>query len=499
MSEQLRLPLPIWQLQYHLVGGHRRMIITLVCAVSVLAIGILGTYRLVGQPFAVIGGYILWFHTGIQAFIMILSGCNAVYRAMLRDHQSKMIESHRLTPMSNMTIVTGYLIGPNLQTLLLFCVFTVSGAIVSRASGLPVDAWVYGNLMLLIGAVMVWSASVFLGMRQEKPINPAPIVVGLSVLSFPIGMVPALGLFTGFYACYLSLWLMAAAPKIPTQATIMIIGVCLAYTLFWISTAAVKYRRPDLPALTGARGLFLLGMSLLFGTGGIIAFERIATSSPSLQEFYKSSLVRTQWLVTMNGALLLAAIVTSGAVRCRVLGSRGTALRGRSDRMSPLTIAILSAVLVCAIMAGVGSSIWWTLLPRIESDRSLDNVAHYALIWAWTLTACLLATLTLRTVLETAFRSLSSPKVLVIVFLIVTWGVPPLIDSIHMTYLREVRGIGVDYGWLTAACPPGMLAAIWGPLDIRLWPGLVTQIGVLLILILVARRARRNELVKSEE
>ena len=76
MSERLRLPLPVWQLQYQLLGGHRRMIIIFVSAVCVLAIAILGTHRLVGKPFAAIGGYVLWFLTGLQAFTHV--GTNVI-------------------------------------------------------------------------------------------------------------------------------------------------------------------------------------------------------------------------------------------------------------------------------------------------------------------------------------------------------------------------------------------------------------------------------------
>lgn len=510
MSERLRLPLPVWQLQYQLLGGHRRMIIIFVSAVFVLAIAILGTHRLVGRPFATIGGYVLWFLTGLQAFVIILSGCNAIYRAVLRDHQSKMIESHRLTPMSNMTLAIGYLFGPTLQTLMLFVVFTATGAIVSRAAGLPVDAWIYGNFMLLIGAVMAWSFTVFIGMRPEKPISTAPIAVGIAALSVPIGIVPVLGLLTGVYAVIFGIWIMSGklsfttgavggapgAASTPLIATFVVAGVALAYTMFWIAMAAVKYRRPDLPAINGARGLALLTMSLLTGAIGLVAFKHFTTSSPALNEFHNPSVERTQWLVTLICGLLLAAVITAGAVRCQVLGSRGTALRGRSDRMSPLTIAILTAAMICAIMAGAGSPIWPPLLPTERSDLFLENVTLYAPVWGWTFAACLLATLTFRSVLEIGYRLLSSPKVLVAVFLIVAWAVPPMIDSVRMEFVRESQE-SADYSWLTASCPPGLLVTIWVPLDIQLWPGLAIQIGVLLILILVARHARRKEEVKS--
>ena len=436
------------------------------------------------------------FLTGIQVFVTVLAGCNAVYRAMLRDYQSKMMESHRLTPMSNLAIVVGYLFGPALQTLVLFCVFMATGVLVSHFGGRPVGMWIFGNLLLLSGAIMVWSGAVFVGMRQDKPVSPAPIVVGFAALSFPLAMVPALGLLTGVYAGHLSVWMMIGTLPVPPRAAIVIVVVNLAYTCFWVSTAAVKYRRPDLPALTGARGLFLLGMSLLIGAVGIVAFKQIATNTAGLSEFYKPSLVRTQWLVTLNCALLLAAVVTGGSVRCRVLDSRGTALRGRSDRMSPLTIAILTAALICAIMAGAGASIWPRLLSTERSDVLLENLVTYAPVWGWTLGACLLATLTFRSVLEIGYRLLSSPKILVFVFLAVAWAAPPAIDAAYMEYMREFRG-GAEYSWLTAASPPGMLGAIWGPLDIRLWPGLVAQLVVLASMVLVARRARRKEEAKS--
>lgn len=500
MSQRFRLPLPVWQLQFQLLGGPRRLIVVFVVAVLILVIAIVGTHRLSQMPFVRISRAVLMFLTGIQMFVTVLAGCNAIHRAMLRDYQSKMVESHRLTPMSSLAIVMGYLFGPTIHSIMLFCVFTAAGAVVCRVGGRPVDMWIYGNLLLLSGAVMLWAGGVFLGMQQDKPTNPAPIVVGFAALSVPIAMVPVLGLLSGVYAGYLSVWMMVGTLTVPPQATIVVVVVSLAYTLFWVSTATVKYRRPDLPALTGARGLFLLGMSLLIGAGGIVAFKQIATNASGLSglgEFYRPGVVRTQWLATLIGALLLAAVVTAGAVQCSVLRSRGTAMRGRSDRMSPLTIAILSAFMICAIMAGVGSPIWRQFLPGIQSDLLRDNVALYAQVWGWTAAACLLATLTFRSVLEIGYRLLSSPKVLMIVFLFVAWGVPPMIDSARMVYMREAHGLSVDYSWLSGCCPVGTLVTLWAPLDIRLWPGLLIQIGVLGILILIARRARRKEEVKS--
>lgn len=492
MSHPLRLPLPVWNLQYQLLGGHRRMILIVVTTTAVLAITILGIYRVSQRPFSQVAGWVLYFLTGLQAFVTVLAGCNAVYRAMLRDYENRMMESHRLTPMSNLTIVLGYLFGSTLQTLALFCVFTATGAVVSQIGGHPVDQWLFGNLLLLNGTVMLWAAVVFLGMRPQKPISPAPIVVGFAALSAPLAAVPVLGLITGVYSGYLGIWMMVGTVKVPPIATMVVAAVSVVYTVFWISTAAVKYRRPDLPAIQGVRGLVLLTLSLLIGAIGIVAFEHITTSSKALEEFYKRSLALVQWIATMTSALLLAAVVTAGTVKCTVLGSRGTVLRGRSDQMSPLTVAILSAVLICVVMAAVGATIWSRFLPAIESRIPRDNLALYARYWAWTGAACLIPILSFRSLFEIGYRFMTTPKVLVIIFLLSTWGLPPMIDSIRMQYVREFHG-SADYSWLMGCCPPGMLVAIWTPLSIRLWPGLAAQLGVLLVLVLIARRARRRD------
>ena len=491
MSDRIRLPLPLWHVQFQLLGGLRRLIVLPLAAVLILTVAIYATHRLSQMPFVRISRYVLWFLAGLQMFVTVLAGCNAIHRAMLRDYQNKMMESHRLTPMSNLATVLGYLLGAPLHTLVLFLVFTATGMVVSRIGNKPVDVWVLGNLLLLSGTVMLWSGAVFLGMRQEKPLNPTPFVVGFAALSAPLAAVPALGLLTGVYAGWLGLWLMVGTLAVPPDAAIVVVVVSLAYTIFWVSAAAVKYRRPDLPALTGARGLFLLGMSLIIGTGGIVAFKYIAINTSSLGEFYRPGLVRTQWLVTMIGALLLAAVAVGGSVKCRVLESRGTSLRGRSDRMSPLTIAILSAFMICAIMAGVGSTIWRGFLPGIESDLLRDNMALYARVWGWTTAACLLATLTFRSLLEIGFRSFSSPKILVFVFLAVAWAAPPMLDAALRESMREMHAFG-DYSWVTAASPPGMLGAIWIRLDVPLWPGAVAQLVVLVGLAFVARRTRKT-------
>ena len=68
---------------------------------------------------------------GIQAALLVLHGCNAIHRVLLRDYQTRMFESHRLTPMSNHAVVLGYLIGGGGHPLMMFGVNLVFGTILS--------------------------------------------------------------------------------------------------------------------------------------------------------------------------------------------------------------------------------------------------------------------------------------------------------------------------------------------------------------------------------
>ncbi len=489
MGERLGNPLPIWHLQYQLLGGHRRMFTVLVAASMVFAVGIFGTYRLVQEPFNIVGPWFLMALSGFQLFVIALAGCNAIYRAMLRDYDSKMIESHRLTPLSNLTVVLGYLFGATQQTIALFLVIVVTGVLVSLGAGLPADSWVYGNLCALSGTIMLWSACVFWGLRQEKPSSPAPILIGFAVLSFPIGVIPALGLLTGLYSGYLGIWMMNGTVPVPPIAVYIVVAVSAFCTVFWVSTAAVKYRRPDLPALNGGRGLVLVGLTTLLGTAGIVAFERIVPGSAGMGGFYERYFPRMQWVVTLIGELLLAGVAIAGASKCRVLAARGTALRGASDRVSPLSVAVLASLLVCTLMAAVGSPLWPRFLDGVRSDQLRENLVICGPVWGWTLGACLLGALTLCGLFAIAYRRFATPKYFVIMFLIFAWALPPIGDSIRMEFVRE-HGAPADYSWLIGCCPPGLIAAVWVPLDIRLWPGALVQSGVLIVLAWFARRAR---------
>ncbi|MGB2985827.1 MAG: hypothetical protein WBE26_08085 [Phycisphaerae bacterium] len=493
MRERFQLPLPMWRVQYQLLGGYRRLAaIVVICAV-VLVAGIFGIRRIFLQdPFPTVAGWILNILAAIQVFAVILGGCSAVFKAMLRDYESKMIESHRLTPMSNMTIVFGYLLGSTLQITLLFVLFTAVGAVVSFAARLPVDAWVYGNLFLLNGAITLWSIVLFSGMRLEKPFNPTPLLVGVAALTLPIAFVPGAALLLNTYSILFAIWIITGTVTVAMPAVVIVAAVNLGFTAFWLSAAAAKYRRPDLPALNAGRGLVLLLLALIVSTAGIVAFDSITlTGMPS---FYEHGLPKVQWIATMIGALVLAAVPVGGAVKCRMLVARGSAPRDWSDRVSDLLVALLAAALICAVMAALGTSIWWDLLP--PPADGLERAALFVRMWLYSAAACVLATLSVRSVIEIAQPFAKSANALIGIFITIAWAIPPLADFARAEYLREFRDT-VAYSWLMGCSPAGTIIATWSPLDAPLQPGLLVQLALMLVLVYVARRVRTKSMSLS--
>lgn len=486
MSERFQLPLPMWRVQFQLLGGGRRMLAIGVICTALLIFGTFAMRRLfLTDPFPAVAGWVLASIAATQALILILGGCHAVYRAMLRDYETKMIESHRLTPMSGIGVVLGYVFGSTLQITMLFALLTSFGTILSLLAALPAPDWVLGNLVLLTGAVSLWAAVVFAGMRVEKPFNPAPLVVGIAALYVPILFVPGAAFLFNVYTVTMGMGLITFSTVGSPSAAAIPAGISLILAAFWVSTAAARYRRPDLPAMNAVRGLAFLALALLIGTAGIVGFElmpRTWMGSPG-----DLAITRGQWTATMIGALLLASVVVACSVKCRLLVAQGAAVRDWSDRMSDLLVTLLAVLLICVVMAAVGTTVWPELL--LLRSGGLERTKSMTYTWGFAMAACLVSLLTIRSLFELVHASVKSASLVSGLFIVAVWGIPPLVDLARAEYMREHGGKAV-YSMLLGCSPAGSIIAAWSRIDVSLLPGLVAQGVLLVVLIYLARRTR---------
>jgi hypothetical protein len=467
------------------------MLMVIIVSAAILVVGFLSIQRLFQkEPLSAVVNGTLNFLAALQAFIAAFGGCNAVHRAMLRDYETKMIESHRLTPMSNGGVVLGYLFGSTLQIMLVLIVVALFGAVLGLLGGVPVASWFYGNLLVFLGAVTLWSLVVFSGMRPAKPVNPAGVILAVALLGH-IGLLvlPAAGLLLSVYpiAMGVALLMGATTPSGPAIALLTLLSVLL--TAFWIVAAATKYRRPDLPALNASRGLILLCIWLLLGAFGIIAYSRAGAVIPLA--WSGPDVTATQWATTLALSLLIALVPLNGAVECRILIRGGAAARDWVDRVPDWLVAVLGGLMICLVMALAGLPLWPTLIGGSVDPAQLGAV--YWRAWLYTLAACVLALLFARGLLVVAYSFFKSPRGPAGALILATWAGPLLLDYILADVFRDY-GEALTFSWLFGCSPPGTIVAVWKELPASLWQGLIPQLVLALLLTSMAWRIGNRRL-----
>ena len=492
MSERFQLPTAMWAVQYALLGGHRRTMMFVFGYAGLLTVGVFIVRRMfLATPFPTVAAWCLNALAGIQVVIAMLGGCNAIHRAILRDFENKMIESHRITPMSGTGVCLGYMFGSALQVMVSFSITLVVAVGLTLAAGLPLLPLLQGNLLILSGALSLWSAVVFAGMRLKKPISPAPILIGVSVFSVPIMMgLPGAGLLLGLYPTIFGFSVATGTMPIPDLALIVVVLVNVVFAFLWLGAAAVKYRRPDLPALSGRRGLVFLFLWLVVATGGVLAYEYITRTSMRGQ--YDRSTALTQWVATIIASLVVATVVTLCTTQCHWLIHQGRSARSAWDRISPVPFRLAAMVLVLAVMGGLGFGIWKDLIPGYKVDPD-EWPRALARIWCVTALALLLTMITAHGVFLSALTVLrvKSAWATTLGLLLAIWALPPILDVVLSNVIASRDTFAsTAYTWLFACSAPGAIGAAWTVLDIKLFPGLAVQGALAVLVTLLARRGR---------
>lgn len=461
MRERLQSPLPIWIVQYQLLGGHRRLIAVAVAYTFALIIAFAAYRRL--EPTTGIAALVanaLQLLAAIQCLIILFGGCNAVHRAGVRDFGSKMLESHRLTPLSNVTVAIGYIFGATLQTLSLFVCTALFGGVLTLMGGYPVEDWLMGHMLLLSGAAPLWAMTLLVGLRPAKPIAPAGFLVVIGLGAAFMFLVPALAIFSGVSSATAAYFTITGSSTMSTPAEVGLLGANIVLLCFWISTASAKYRRPDLPALNGIRGLVLLVLWLI--TSCVVLGE-FHGSFRSLFAGWRNvaHLPQIQWISALVGGLVIAGTFLVGTVYCRTLAARGTKLRDRMDNLRPLHATILATSIICIFMLGFARPDWAPLMLPIRGDL-ITGITCFLTLW---IVVCLFD------LLQPFFQS----KVLVPALLLFAYAaLPPIIDTIRAEAVVDYDGEPA-YSWIMGLSPVGTITVLWYPFSVNIIPGLVAQ------------------------
>ncbi|GIK16953.1 MAG: hypothetical protein BroJett003_19170 [Planctomycetota bacterium] len=492
MREPFQSPAPLIYVQGHLQGGPRRFAAIAVAYVAIAGFAMAVARRLTSSrlTWADIADGALKTVAISQGFILILVGSNMIYRALFRDFQSRMIESHRLSPMSNTSVVTGYLFGGPLQALLLFGLNVLLGYALGLIAQAPANSWFGGNALLLTGAVMIWSLTIFWGVGVGKPVSPVGPLIGLGFSAQLLFVfVPGMALLFGVYGSSLAVWVMLGQGSPGPAAIALVAATNLVFALFWLNAACARYRRPDLPAINALRGTVLLLMWLAASTVGIRAYQQVAQTRAFANVLPDVPEALIHWLVSLGASMLLAFIPLRNAVILRNIARQGTRLRDWSDRFPPLALlVILDPVLICGVSALLGVDVWRPMIDEYTWSLPETTFNQAALrAWSATFLACLFACVTM-TALSILERRRRSPALwMTILILMLIWMFPPAFDA-GRAALQRTSGT-----WLAGASPFGTIKIAWSASDrTTLIPGLIAQGAVAALLLLLSGLGNRT-------
>jgi hypothetical protein len=449
---------PIAWAQFHLRGGWKSFWPTTLGYTALVGAGMLLVVRLSDGTPGALGGLKTAF-TGLQAGLLVLFICSRVSTAIRQDQTSRMIESHRLMPVSSSQAVLGYFWGPSAQPLALCGANILLGCGLCRAVGTPVGLWLTVNGVLVLfaafavtlaafgafagrpGGVAVGWIGMFVGMINFVTIGA--ILPAVNVLATPLlgSTVFQLGVIGGDAVS-------TYAPSTLFQG--LIAGVCFA-------SACRRYRRDDRPALGWDLGLALLAAWVATSAYGIVFWDQFQPTvvrgrgvSPAAQLVGSAITAMLLALVPLAGSAWLSADWEARrAMRDPTLGRRPPA---------PPIIALGAAAITLLLAAAT--------LHKGGSESPLGAVLRTAAVLA---SFYLATTYALRILVRVTTRLLYP----MLTWLMLAWLVPMSVD-----YLRWwLGGVPSDaaLGAPSSFGAVGALLAIWTGDPATSTPGIIFQ------------------------
>ncbi len=413
--------------------------------------------------------------TGLQFIILVAGGCSAIHRALVRDTTTRMLESHRVSPLRGFTVLTGYLFGPNLHLLVLFLLNVWFGSFVIMWGTKGVDTWLIGNVFLLAVVLLPWSATVLIGIGRQKPINPVGVLLVLFITSPLMGLSPGLGVFTGFLAHGAAGMLMVGDSRVGAGDALGLLVINTVVTAIWGRAAIRKYLRPDLPAFDTLRALGLMFVWWLASAAVIVA--QVLARDRNLTAFGEQ-IADLPLVCSGTSALsMLVALIPIIAVAHARTAAHPPATRRRGHvRLPPVFVPLICAILIV------------TFAFIYNAGRQPSAVVGLAVV----IVACLTTAEALAT---RAYAVGKQPLMVLVLYVCLLWAAPVVLDA---GYREGVAGVAWERPApgptvVRGLSPVGVMMEVFEPEGANVIPGVVLHALLAIVLcVLVYPRQRRR-------
>jgi hypothetical protein len=457
--------------QLQLRGGWKNVLSSTGAYFAILGALILGSLRLdPTAPGRILDGWAMGL-LGLQLGV-VLYGFWAISSAVRKDVASRLIESHRLMPLSGADAIAGYILGGGVQAMALFLVNVALGTLVAGGSTRVVPAeWFKANFLLgVFGAsgafVVAFVPLVFA--RGLVALFGLLWVGGLAHQIAP-GLFPALTLLIGplvgdsvfgvFWARRLDF-----AQELSMGCQVLVALLCYV-------GAVNKYRREDVLAFGPLLGLVVLAAYVAISAAAVIVWEEIRPRALDVEEIE----VEAQLVIATLGGLLLAALPVSSAAWSYSLWRRREDLQDPTPhrRAIPVMLIVLGAALLAAALAPLtswGRGVLIEQAVELGTPRSLERMLNRrpgafdgetilrtaAVMFAW------LASLSY--LLRLCYQREIRTKWIVGLFVALTWLGPAFVDFIIYGAMQEFAGEQV-FRQVSGASPLVAMIYLWGDID----------------------------------
>ncbi|MCG3125796.1 MAG: hypothetical protein CHACPFDD_00623 [Phycisphaerae bacterium] len=361
---------PLFDVQVRLSGGWRVCYLFVVLYLALIVGFATLTYRLNSGDPAPVSSAWLGIVSASQGFFLLLAGPASIRKAVLRDFQTGMIESHRLSPMSGYKVVLGYLTGPVVILVALYAASLLAGGyFVTRVAlgltaGQAIGAW-WGGQVCLLTLALFFSTLVLLGaVASAGKANLVGVIIVISAFGgwAILPLVPGVALLGGVMSGNV-LWSFfgGGAPNVGAAnvAAYAILAQLVYSTIFIIATAQ-RVRAPERPLFSMPLAFVLLvvtGVVLIAG----IALRAALTTGPLARSFADVG----EWIQIFSGLLtfmVIASVMLTTAAQDRFQLDR-SALLGDAAPAAARRLRSATPLLLTAMTLGVAFGMLRVMRP----------------------------------------------------------------------------------------------------------------------------------------
>jgi hypothetical protein len=378
-----------WRLHYYLGGGKRRLLAMIAIYVALIVGGWYLMFRISSDSWLVANQLptlpaaerdrissqtsraMLGWVAGSQALFLLIMTPAMIRKAIQTDFQTGMIESHRLSPMSGLRIVWGYLAAAPLQAFALYGASLALGGyfamdamrvmLLSPLNGLQM--WMSGQVLLLSLALLSAAATALFSLHNQGKMGRFifPFVfIGLMLGgTIMLRLAPGIGLLIGFIAAQVIFnalrgagGLASVTGAVSQAAPVMLLsmGAQLLASGILIAAAARKIRRPDSSLLGLPLGLaitLILSAATIAGMAYAGVDDELAASPQTLLAYQLGASLLLLLFVSYF-ALVAAAEEQVAADRAAHFGEHRPGYHRLYQVIAPAGLSLLLSAVVLA-------------------------------------------------------------------------------------------------------------------------------------------------------